>query len=92
MSAQPDLASPDRCTSTSRDLRAGCFVCGGSTPMWTGGNAQGVSARHHDLTRHPTWCEVNLSIRYGERTPDPHQGDLEDVLAAGAAELASAAS
>ena len=52
--------------------------------MWTGSNAQGVSARHHDLTGHPTWCEVNLSIRYGERTADPQQVDLEDVLAAAA--------
>lgn len=89
MNAAPGLASLDRRTSTSRDLRAGCFVCGGTTPMWTGGNAQGVSARHHDLTRHPTWCEVNLSIRYGEHTPDPHQVDLEDVLAAGSASPAS---
>jgi hypothetical protein len=89
VSEAPALASADRSTSTRRDLRAGCFVCGGTKPMWTGGNAQGVSARHHDLTRHPTWCDVNLSIRYGEHRPDPHQVDLEDVLAADDAERAA---
>lgn len=54
-----------RTTSTSRDVRAGCFVCHGSEAHWWGGNAQGVAARHADATGHETWCDVHMSIRYG---------------------------
>jgi hypothetical protein len=55
-----------RKTRTSRDVTAGCFVCGGDDAMWTGPNAQGVAARHHDATGHETWVDVYMSIRYGD--------------------------
>lgn len=61
------IFSPRR-TGTARTVLAGCFVCGGTEPLWTAGNAQGVAARHHDSTGHRTWVEVQLSITYG--TPD----------------------
>jgi hypothetical protein len=50
--------------------------------MWTGGNALGVAARHHDSTKHATWCDVHMSVRYGEQTPDPRQTDIEDAIRA----------
>ena len=55
-----------RDTWVSRDVRAGCFTCHGGHAAWTGKNAQGVAARHHDSTGHPTWVDVSMSIRYGE--------------------------
>lgn len=74
-----------RPTFTSRDVRAGCFVCHGYDAHWHGGNAQGVAARHHDATGHATWCDVHLSIRYGREAPDARQADIEDSIAAAAA-------
>ena len=71
----------DRPTFTSRDVRAGCFVCGGSDPMWIGGHAQGVAARHHDATKHQTWTDVYLAVRYGEYPVDDRQTDIEDAIA-----------
>ena len=57
-----------RPTFTSRTAMAGCFVCkADGSYIWHGPNAQGVAARHHDATGHTTWCDVNLSIRYGSR-------------------------
>ena len=56
----------NRKTTTNRDVIAGCFQCGGSTAMWSGGNAQGVAARHHDATGHQTWVTVNMNITYGK--------------------------
>jgi hypothetical protein len=56
-----------RVTFTSRDVRAGCFVCSGSDPKWHGGQAQGTAARHHDATGHPTWCDVIMMVHYGRR-------------------------
>lgn len=54
-----------RTYSYSRDVKAGCHVCGdGYVPQWTGGNAQGVAARHTDATGHKTWVEVDLNITY----------------------------
>lgn len=47
------------------DVRAGCFTCAGLEAMWTGKNAMGVAARHHDSTGHPTWCDQLISVRYG---------------------------
>lgn len=70
-----------RPTSTSRDVKAGCFVCSGMDARWYGGQAQGTAARHHDATGHPTWCDVFLSVRYGAEAPDPHQHDIEDAIA-----------
>lgn len=70
-----------RDTFTSRDLRAGCFVCHGCDAQWTGPNAQALAARHHDGTGHQTWCEVHLSIRYGSDAGDDRQTDIEDAIA-----------
>lgn len=72
----------NRSTFTSRDVRAGCFVCHGTDARWHGGNAQGVAAQHHDRTKHAVWCDVYMSIRYGEDATDPRQIDLEDAIAA----------
>ena len=49
--------------------------------MWIGGHAQGVAARHYDATKHETWVEVYLSIRYGENPVDDRQTDIEDAIA-----------
>ena len=46
---------------------------------------KGISARHHDLTGHATWCDVNMSVRYGTHTPDNRQIDVEDAIGASAA-------
>lgn len=70
-----------RDTFTSRDVKAGCFVCGGLDAMWFGGNAQGVAARHHDHTKHPTWCDVAMTVRYGREGGDDRQHDIEDAIA-----------
>lgn len=69
-------------TRTGRTVMAGCFVCGGMDAIWTGPNAQGVAARHHDATRHPTWCDVAMSIRYGREAADDRQIDIEAAIAA----------
>lgn len=71
-----------RDTFTTRDLTAGCFVCHGTDVRWTGPNAQALAAQHHDRTKHQTWCEVHLSIRYGADAGDDRQIDLEDAIAA----------
>lgn len=68
-------------TFTSRELKAGCFVCHGTDPQWTGPNAQALAAQHHDRTNHQTWCEVYLSIRYGADAGDDRQTDIEDAIA-----------
>jgi hypothetical protein len=70
-----------RATSTSRDVRAGCFVCHGMDAHWWGGQAQGTAALHHDRTGHATWCDVYKSVRYGAEAPDPRQVDIEDAIA-----------
>lgn len=74
-------ASTTRPTFTSRDVRAGCFECGGSDALWIGGNAQGVAARHYDATKHVTWTDVYMSVRYGEHVGDDRQTDIEDAIA-----------
>ncbi len=71
-----------RDTQTSRDVRAGCFVCGGDRPTWTGPNAQGVAARHHDATGHATWCNVSMTIAYGHEQTDDRQIDIEAAIGA----------
>jgi hypothetical protein len=71
-----------RDTFIGRDVRAGCFVCSGVEAKWTGANAQGVAARHHDATKHPTWCDVHMTIRYGSDEPDAAQVDIEDAIGA----------
>ncbi|WP_267382195.1 MULTISPECIES: hypothetical protein [unclassified Sphingomonas] len=71
-----------RATFTSRDVRGGCFVCHGSEARWWGANAQGVAARHHDATKHPVWCDVALSIRYGREEADTRQLDIEHAIEA----------
>lgn len=70
-----------RATATSRHVMAGCFTCHGTEARWFGGNAQGVAARHHDATGHPTWCDVAMSIRYGREAADDRQIDIEDSIA-----------
>lgn len=54
-----------RQTYTSRDVKAGCFVCHGLEAKWFGPQAQGTAARHHDATGHQTWADTYLSVRYG---------------------------
>jgi hypothetical protein len=71
-----------RATATSRDATAGCFVCHGSEAYWRGPNAQAVAARHHDSTKHATWCDVYMAIRYGAEAVDPRQTDIEAAIAA----------
>jgi len=71
----------DRPTFTSRNVRAGCFVCGGTDALWIGGNAQGVAARHYDATKHQTWTDVYMAVRYGEYAVDDRQTDIEDAIA-----------
>lgn len=71
-----------RDTHTSRAVRAGCFVCGGDRPAWSGANAQGVAARHYDATGHPTWCDVALTIAYGRQPADDRQIDIETAIGA----------
>lgn len=69
-------------TYTSRDVKAGCFVCHGMVAHWTGGNAQGLAARHHDATGHATWSDVYLLIHYG-RSPDAgEQLEIEAAIEA----------
>ena len=67
-------------TFTSRDVRGGCFTCYGSDARWWGGQAQGTAARHHDATGHPTWTDVNLSVRYGREESDSRQLDIESAI------------
>ena len=73
-----------RDTFTGRDVKAGCFVCSGMDAKWTGPNAQGVAARHHDATGHATWCDVYMTIRYGRDEADAAQTDIEDAIGAAA--------
>lgn len=54
-----------RDTYVGRDVMAGCFQCWGSDAHWKGPNAQGVAARHHDATKHDTWVDVYMTVRYG---------------------------
>ncbi|WP_294321549.1 hypothetical protein [uncultured Sphingomonas sp.] len=68
-------------TFTTRHLTAGCSVCHGTDAHWTGPNAQALAAQHHDRTKHHTWCEVHLSIRYGTDVRDDRQADIEDAIA-----------
>ncbi len=70
-----------RDTFTSREVMAGCFVCNGSDAIWTGGNAQGVAARHHDATKHATWSTIYMNVRYGRDAGDDRQTDIEDAIA-----------
>ncbi len=71
-----------RDTFVSRDVRAGCFACGGVEPLWLGGNAQGVAARHHDATGHVTWSDVYMSVRYGRDAGDGAQLEIEHAIEA----------
>ncbi|WP_312488165.1 hypothetical protein [Sphingomonas sp.] len=49
--------------------------------MWVGPHAQAVAARHHDATRHQTWCDVTLCYVYGADAKDDRQTDIEDAIA-----------
>ena len=66
----------------NREVIAGCHVCHGDVAKWFGGNAQGVAAYHHDATNHATWCDVAMTIRYGDAPVDDRQIDIEDSIAA----------
>ena len=70
-----------RVTATSRDVMAGCFVCHGVEAHWRGPQVQGLAARHHDITGHPTWCDVQMSVRYGRAPADDRQLDIEGAIA-----------
>jgi hypothetical protein len=76
-----------RTHSFHRDVIAGCEVCGGGKPMWTGGNAQGVAARHFDATGHETWVEVGMHITY--HAPRAKQVETAAVVTAGAYSLST---
>ncbi len=70
-------------TRTSRDVIAGCHGCDGVASYvtkWSGGNAQGVAARHHDATGHTTWVEVNMTISYGPSTRDLEMGAKQPTV------------
>jgi hypothetical protein len=59
----------------TRDVTAGCHTCDGLyVTKWTGGNAQGVAARHARAHNHSTWVAVEMSIGYGPRYADTPQG------------------
>jgi hypothetical protein len=66
--------------SYARTLHAGCFTCNGSDAKWFGNNAQGVAARHHDATGHPTWVDVSMSIFYGEAPHDAKEATKTEGL------------
>jgi hypothetical protein len=76
------MSRDDRDTIVSRDVIAGCFTCHGSEAHWRGAQAQGTAARHHDLTGHPTWCDVAMSVRYGRAPANDGQLDIETAIAA----------
>jgi hypothetical protein len=59
-----------RKTRVGHSVNAGCFQCWGSDAHWTGKNAQGVAARHHDATGHQTWADVYMTVKYGDE-PTP---------------------
>ncbi|GLK49657.1 hypothetical protein GCM10017620_26300 [Brevundimonas intermedia] len=63
---------------TKTDVRAGCFVCNGADPRWTGKNAMALAARHHDATGHNTWADQVLIIRYGDAA-DAHPDLFEEA-------------
>lgn len=69
-----------RLAHRTRELSAGCSVCKGEEPIWTGANAQALAARHHDKHRHATWCDIRISVRYGQQEADPRQIDIEDAI------------
>lgn len=69
-------------TYTARSVIAGCLTCHGVEALWQGPNAQGVAARHHDATKHPTWCDVAMTITYGREQADDRQTDIEDAIGA----------
>lgn len=69
-----------RIAHRTRALSAGCFVCKGDEPIWTGANAQALAAQHHDKHKHTTWCDIQMSVRYGQQEADPRQIDIEDAI------------
>lgn len=69
-----------RVKSTDRKIAAGCHTCHGTPPHWTGPNAQGLAALHHDRTGHRTWCTIEQSITYGPKEADNRQIDIEDAI------------
>lgn len=70
-----------RQTTAKRATSAGCYTCHGEEPKWTGANAQGIAARHHDATGHTTWADVNMHVQYGRPQRDHSQLELEDAIA-----------
>jgi tellurite resistance-related uncharacterized protein len=52
-------------TWTEHRSIAGCYLCSGTRPLWTGSTAQGLAARHHDQTQHTTWAHVRIDVCYG---------------------------
>jgi len=73
-----------RKTYISRTVIAGCFACRGSEAIWSGPQCQGTAARHHDATGHPTWCDVFMSVRYGDDAAAGEQLDIETAIGAAA--------
>ena len=62
------------CRAGMRKVRAGCNVCHGENVSgWESPNAQGVAARHTDVTGHKTWVEVVQYLFY--ETDSPPEGD-----------------
>ena len=65
-----------RKTLVKRGVEAGCYLCHNGRAAWRDKNAQGVAAKHHDATGHPTWVKVAMRIQYGERVEDKRQARL----------------
>lgn len=81
MKSESGIVPPKRVRHIVRILQGGCMTCNGSLAMWVGPHAQAVAARHHDATRHQTWCDVTLSYVYGADAKDDRQIDIEDAIA-----------
>ncbi len=69
-----------RVKATDRKIAAGCHTCHGTAAHWTGPNAQGLAALHHDRTSHRTWCTIAQSVTYGREEADTRQIDIEDAI------------
>jgi len=54
-----------RPTSIVRNGFAGCVVCWGDDPHWTGRNCRRLAVRHHARTTHTTWVILEVSIKFG---------------------------
>lgn len=70
-----------RVKQVQRTVVGGCLECHGTAICWSGPQAIGTAALHHDRTGHMTWCDVMMTIRYGALVVDARQTDIEDAIA-----------